>query len=113
MPRQISHLFRIRLLVPQAKLSVYIDYSHRRNLSVLRAKLIVLPHLGAFKMVVKLLKWIKFYYFRPSTFDPRRTTLDNYTNSNYKRQLHLGNEFHCLAPSQQKLFLLGREISEI
>jgi hypothetical protein len=37
---------RIRLLVPQAKLSV-IQY--------MTAKLIVLPHL----MVVKLLKWIK------------------------------------------------------
>jgi hypothetical protein len=50
------------------------------------------------------------YNFRPSTFDPRprRTTLDNYTNSNYKRQLHLGNEFHSLAPSQQKLFLMSR-----
>jgi hypothetical protein len=61
-------------------------------------------------MVVKLLKWIKIYYFRPSTFDPRRTTLNNYTNSNYKRQLHLGNanEFHSLAPSQQKLFLRSR-----
>jgi hypothetical protein len=71
------------LLVPQAKLSVYIDYSHRRNLSVLRAKLIVLPRLEAFKMVVKLFKWIQIYYIRPSTFDPRtrRTTLD-------PRQLH-------------------------
>ena len=107
---------RIRLLVPQAKLSVYIDW-HRRNFSVLRAKLIVLPRLEAFKMVVKLLKWIKIYYFRPSTFDPRLltldldvrpSTLDNYTNSNYKRQLHLGNEFHSLAPSQQKLFLRSR-----
>ena len=51
---------RIRLLVPQAKLSViqYIAihaHSHRRNFSVLTAKLIVLPRL----MVVKLLKWIK------------------------------------------------------
>ena len=51
--------------------------------------------------------------FRPSTFDPRprRTTLDNYTNSNYKRQFHLGllgNEFHSLAPSQQNLFLRSR-----
>ena len=66
---------RTRLLVPQAKLSVYIDnklYSHRRNFSVLRAKLIVLPRLEAFKMVVKLLKWIKIYYFRPSTFDSRQ-----------------------------------------
>ena len=50
---------RIRLLVPQAKLSVIqyvaIRHSHRRNFSVLTAKLIVLPRL----MVVKLLKWIK------------------------------------------------------
>jgi hypothetical protein len=49
--------------------SVYIDYSHRRNFSVLRAKLIVLLHLDALKMVVKLLKWIKIYYFRLSTLD--------------------------------------------
>ena len=49
-------------IVPQAKISVYIGYklySHRRNFSVLTAKLIVLPRLEAFKMVVKLLKWLK------------------------------------------------------
>jgi hypothetical protein len=95
---------RIRLLVPQAKLSVYIDW-HRRNFSVLRAKLIVLPRLEAFKVVVKLLKWIKLLTL---DLDVRPSTLDNYTNSNYKRQLHLGNEFHSLAPSQQKLFLRSR-----
>jgi hypothetical protein len=44
---------------PQAKLSVYMSYSHRQNFSVLTAKLIVLARLEAFKMVVKLLKWIK------------------------------------------------------
>ena len=53
------------------------------------------------------------YYFRPSTFDPRprRTTLDNNTNSNYNRQL--GNEFHSLAPSQQKLFLRSRNKGDV
>ena len=80
---------RIRLFVPQAKLSVYIDYSHRQNFSGLRAKLIVLPRLEAFKMVVKLLKWIKFTIFDPRhltlDLDVRPSTLDNYTNSNYKR----------------------------
>jgi hypothetical protein len=35
------------------------SYSHRQNFSVLTAKLIVLARLEAFKMVVKLLKWIK------------------------------------------------------
>jgi hypothetical protein len=44
---------------PQAKLSIYMSYSQRQNVSVLTAKLIVLACLEAFKMVVKLLKWIK------------------------------------------------------
>ena len=60
---------RIRLLVPQAKLSVIqyiaIRHRHRRNFSVLTAKLIVLPRL----MVVKVFKMDKNLVF--STFDPR------------------------------------------
>ena len=47
---------RIRLLVPQAELSVYIDYSYRRNLSVLRAKLISFAAFGSFQNGCKIFK---------------------------------------------------------